>query len=1332
MIYLLLLLLGASAEECEPLCICVNDSCTISGFKKSLTCNLTQKCGKITINDSELKFFNSTAATESEMSTEDYFIYQFHLDAASITIQNSLIHASLIDFKASDEIKIIKSSISADGAGWYKGSGYCKTVGASYGGKGGGNCIKTCTLSDMIYGDSLKPYSFGSGSADINKRGGGIIKLETDNITMDSSTISSSGNFDGTYNRYYSLEQFERVPMHETLYLFREMESKMHYNFYPGLGDDTELAGGSGGSVWIQSKRIKSDATQLYAIGGDSTQEAGGGGRIAIYGQIDGKLDYSARGGNSNGSSVSCTYTAAAGTIFIGETNTLNVNNNGLFTLNQTPLKVDEDINLSVSNNGIVSPYSNAEGLHAKSISVMNAYILLNIEEGFGESLDLNAKEQITISTGGMIGTYSNNTIHLEATSIDLNSGLIFFSRDLFINAKTLTMDGTIESNGELSTLDRLFINARDITFQYDSIIRAGRMAILANTINNLGYIYTRNTSCIEDIDFYKNSSIYNCDINNIKEFPDQLTLEQILEKSFTIYMQVIDNFKMTDGGRVHGSRIGICSNEINVKGLISATGAGCQMNQGIGRGYVASDCNDAGGGGYGGRGGGPSLTAGKEYASYNMSYFEGSGGGSCNQVGSAVAGGAGGGYIKIQAKSLELGGKITADGEECTINHGDETCGGGSGGSININVQKLSSSGLISAKGNKGDSGVSRRAVGRVGGGRGGGGSGGGGRIYFQWMNKVDPAEDWTGDIDACSIYEDEDKAGECGSVISMECDGGYSGPLCEPCPIGYYSEGGDNDVVYPSYTKGSNMKECLECTSKPEHSKYVSTSSSSDCEWECDSDYIENEDVDKCMSAIEMVIYAFGGIGATIGTLAGIIVFLSILCTLIHIFRKRKSRKKPITTVNIRRGGGSKYNTDHKQPMSKLEQPELVLEDLPFHECRIYLLGDNSYFKPWALPLVPPDNLKDMVILQEYTKFVDQINALTRWYWREYVIYIILCIFYYPLGSYWLYTRRRSKYNYLKEFIKYYLESLWVRVDMRQISNSLRISCSRCYTLGYIDVITSNRKIEEWDERPDLPMAVIVSGDGSLWRPYRIDYNDIMIQLLEFSLTSSRYFKEFIQIFNKWASGVNLNSAIPEKEQVPLKELKELIDDYNELLFRDCGYVLALCLFQAPLQVEDGQYVPEALSLPNNMMRLYASRLKHESSQKVYTYKLGFIVHDEVPKDPDHSKSELYWLPNMLDATSETQMRDYNIRTTHDPKDARTYRHLSFSTLLGSKAYLKHPIIIFLLSNAVLVDLSTTLLLTFEFMIEEDNIGLGLVYHLLPPFGAIIAPLLGIVSTI
>jgi hypothetical protein len=1317
MILLLFLLLSASAEDCEPLCDCVNDSCTISGLNKSLTCNISQKCGTITIKDSELKFFNSTAARESEMTTTAYFIYQFNLDATRIFIQNSLIHASLIDLSASEEVQIIQSSIKADGAGWYKGYGYCRTVGASYGGKGGGNCIKTCTLNDMIYGNSSRPYDFGSGSADIYRRGGGIIKLETANLTLESSTISSSGNFDGTYNRHYSLEHSERVPMHETLYSFRRMESEMYYDFDSELEDDIELTGGSGGSVWIQSKRIKSSSSQVYAIGGDSIQEAGGGGRIAIYGRVDGKLDYSARGGSSNGTSISCTYTAAAGTVFIGETNTLNVNNNGLFTLNQTPLKVDEDINLSVSDNGIVAPYSNAEGLHAKSISVMNAYVLLNIEEIYGVSLDLTAEEQITISTGGMIGTYSNNSIQLNAPSIDLSSGLIFFSSDLFINATTITMDGTIESNGELSTIDRLFIKASDITFQYDSIIRAGRMAIMADSINNLGYIYTRNTSCIEDIDFYNNSNIYDCDIDNINEFPDLTTLEQILEKSFTIYMQVTNNFKMTDGGRVHGSRIGICSNEINVRGLISATGAGCQMNQGIGRGAVTIDCDQAGGGGYGGKGGGFNNTEGPEYASYNMTYFEGSGGGSCNQVGSAVAGGSGGGYIKIQAKLLDLAGKITADGEECTINHGDDTCGGGSGGSININVQKLSSSGLISAKGNKGDSG---------------GGSGGGGRIYFKWIDKADPAKDWTGDIDACSIYEQKEKAGECGSVISMECNGAYSGPLCEPCPIGYYSEGGYNEKVYPSYTKGSNMKECKECTSKPEHSKYISTSSTSDCEWECDDDYIENDDLDKCMSAIQIVIYAFGGIEATIGTLAGIIVFLSILCTLIHILRKRKSRKKPMTSFNIRRGGGSKYNTDHKQPMSKLEQPELVLEDLPFHECRIYLLGDNSYFKPWALPLVPPDNLKDMVILQEYTKFVDQINALTRWYWREYVIYVLLCIFYYPLGSYWLYNRRKTKYNYLREFIKYYLESLWVRVDMRQISNSLRISCSRCYTLGYIDVITSNRKIEEWDERPDLPMTVIVSGDGSLWRPYRIDYNDIMIQLLEFSLTSSRYFKEFIQIFNKWASGVNLNSAIPEKEQVPLNELKELIDDYNELLFRDCGYVLALCLFQAPLQVEDGQYVPEALSLPNNMMRLYASRLKHESSQKVYTYKLGFIVHDEIAKEPDHSKSELYWLPNMLDDSSEAQMRDYNIRTTRDPKDARSYRHLSFSTLLSSKAYLKHPIIIFLLSNAVLVDLSTTLLITFEFIIEEEELGLGLVFHLLPPFGAIIAPILGIVSII
>lgn len=48
------------------------------------------------------------------------------------------------------------------------------------------------------------------------------------------------------------------------------------------------------------------------------------------------------------------------------------------------------------------------------------------------------------------------------------------------------------------------------------------------------------------------------------------------------------------------------------------------------------------------------------------------------------------------------------------------------------------------------------------------------------------------------------------------------------------------------------------------------------------------------------------------------------------------------------------------------------------------------------------------------------------------------------------------------------------------------MRIGTSASYTLCYIDIINSDRKIEEWDERPQLPLKIIFDGDGSYLLPY------------------------------------------------------------------------------------------------------------------------------------------------------------------------------------------------------------------------------------------------------
>jgi hypothetical protein len=112
-------------------------------------------------------------------------------------------------------------------------------------------------------------------------------------------------------------------------------------------------------------------------------------------------------------------------------------------------------------------------------------------------------------------------------------------------------------------------------------------------------------------------------------------------------------------------------------------------------------------GGSHAGRGG--QLGAGatnRTYGSRLSPLTLGSGGG----AGQTDLGGAGGGLVYMIANSLQLGGRICADGQGAGA-----SAGGGSGGSINLRLGSLSGAGSLSAQGGAGGAG------------------GGGGRIFVK-----------------------------------------------------------------------------------------------------------------------------------------------------------------------------------------------------------------------------------------------------------------------------------------------------------------------------------------------------------------------------------------------------------------------------------------------------------------------------------------------------------------------------------------------------------------------------------------------------------------------
>lgn len=158
--------------------------------------------------------------------------------------------------------------------------------------------------------------------------------------------------------------------------------------------------------------------------------------------------------------------------------------------------------------------------------------------------------------------------------------------------------------------------------------------------------------------------------------------------------------------------------------GLISADSVGHPSLSGPGAGYAVNagqfdDQGGGGGGGYGGLGGAADrfhLISGAAYGSLTQPSDLGSGGGTAN----GNAGGAGGGKLRISAGTLQLDGRISANGGNGSDSPPSSTFkiggGGGAGGTVWVSGGSMLGSGVISADGG------SSVSTGRLGGGGGGG----------------------------------------------------------------------------------------------------------------------------------------------------------------------------------------------------------------------------------------------------------------------------------------------------------------------------------------------------------------------------------------------------------------------------------------------------------------------------------------------------------------------------------------------------------------------------------------------------------------------------------
>ena len=319
-------------------------------------------------------------------------------------------------------------------------------AGGSYGGYGSlgySSYSRTWGRTNVPYGNSRAPIDYGVGSY-TNERGGGALKLITNNLLLDGSIISNG-------------------------------ETR-----------------GSGGSIWLVVGSI-SGAGLINANGnyaGNSGNPAGSGGRIAIYyTDVSGfdLMKVNARGGGSQGLKA-----GGAGTVYFKDKfKTL-----GEFKIDNSGILNPHGMELAVLTDTIID----------EAVTITNAGVTLSADQFNGVLTLTNAKGNITaeqingvftltdsnITTGGQIKqglNLTSSTANLnQDTTLPFINGSGTVNASGFINSaiEDLIVDGDINLNIKkplnLSTLS--LKNGVSLTHPVASNINSPKLEINVNTLS--------------------------------------------------------------------------------------------------------------------------------------------------------------------------------------------------------------------------------------------------------------------------------------------------------------------------------------------------------------------------------------------------------------------------------------------------------------------------------------------------------------------------------------------------------------------------------------------------------------------------------------------------------------------------------------------------------------------------------------------------------------------------------------------------------------------------------------------------------------------------------
>ncbi|KAM0912788.1 hypothetical protein ACQ4PT_012593 [Festuca glaucescens] len=955
--------------------------------------------------------------------------------------------------------------------------------GGGHGGRGASCYVKKGQAHEDSWGGDIyawaelkTPHSYGSkgGSTSVEKDygggGGGVVWLFAEEIVMNGTVLADGG--DG----------------------------------------GTNGGGGSGGSIYLKAATMQGGG-KISACGGNGLS-GGGGGRVSVdvFSRHD-DTHFLVHGGRSSG----CLENAgAAGTLYEEVPKSITVSNNNMSTQTDTVFldPPDEPLwtNVFIKNHAKVSLPLRWSRLQAQGqISLISRSTLtFGLTHYPYSEFELLAEELLmSDSTVQVFGALRmsvkmllmwNSRMVIDggrdsgvATSLLEGSNLIVLRESSVIHSNAnLGIHGqgilNLSGNGDTIEAQRLILS-----LFYNIVVGPG--AVLRGPLTN-----TSSDNAAPKLNCENES----CPMENFHP-PEDCNLNSSL--SFTLQICRVEDIDVS--GLVQGTVINFNRARnvtVQQRGSISATGLGCRG--GIGRGGMLSS-GLSGGGGHGGKGGdgfysGSHAGGGAAYGSADLPCELGSGSGNVSTTSST----AGGGIIVMGSLEqslpiLSVSGSVEANGGSFTgvaTHASNGGPGGGSGGTILLFVRTLSleKNSVLSS-------------VGGVGSNCSGGG--GGGRIHFHWSD-IPTGDDYVpfatvkGSILARGgVVEGQGFPGENGTVTGKDCPTGLYGTFCKECPAGTYKN-----------ITGSSKSLCSPCPPNelPHRAVYMNIRggvAETPCPYKCVSDRYR---MPHCFTALEELIYTFGGPWLFGLLLSGLLVLLALVLSI--------ARMKFVGTDEFPGPAPTQHGSqiDHSFPF--LESLNEVLEtnraeESHCHVHRMFFMGPNTFSEPWHLPHTPPEQITEIVYEDAFNKFVDEINALAAYQWWEGSICSILCILSYPLAWSWQQWRRRKKLQRLREFVRSEYDHSCLRsCRSRALYEGLKVAATPDLMLGYLDFFLGGD-----EKRPDLParlhqrfpLSLIFGGDGSYMAPFSLHSDSVVTSLIGQAVQSS--------IWHRLVAGMN-----------------------------------------------------------------------------------------------------------------------------------------------------------------------------------------------------------------